>query len=272
MYCAGIVTYNPDITRLVENINAIYNQVDNVIIVDNNSKNIAEIEQIVLNYLHICLIKSKCNEGIATALNKMMKKAKELHYTWCLTLDQDSIVPENIIEDFSKYVNIDVGIISPLIDYHNNEDLKLSNTFDKIDRCITSASLTNVNAWEKIGGFDDKMFIDYVDYDFCKRLKMNNYSILRSNAVIINHSLGNVEKKHFLKKEISIYNHIYMRTFYFSRNYIYYIRKNCTVKEGLMEIKYTYRWFLIKIIFEKHRLKKLHVILKGFYNGFKMKI
>ena len=107
MYCAGIVTYNPDITRLVENINAIYNQVDNVIIVDNNSKNIAEIEQIVLNYLHICLIKSKCNEGIATALNKMMKKAKELHYTWCLTLDQDSIVPENIIEDFSKYVNID---------------------------------------------------------------------------------------------------------------------------------------------------------------------
>ncbi|MFR2769323.1 MAG: glycosyltransferase [Thomasclavelia sp.] len=72
----------------MENINAIYNQVDNVIIVDNNSKNIAEIEQIVLNYLHICLIKSKCNEGIATALNKMMKKAKELHYTWCLTLDQ----------------------------------------------------------------------------------------------------------------------------------------------------------------------------------------
>ena len=47
MYCAGIVTYNPDITRLVENINAIYNQVDNVIIVDNNSKNIAEIEQTI---------------------------------------------------------------------------------------------------------------------------------------------------------------------------------------------------------------------------------
>lgn len=272
MCCAGIVTYNPNIDRLIKNIDAIYDQVNDIIIVDNGSSNIIEIEKIISKYLHIILIKLNYNAGIATALNKIMYEAKELNYSWCLTLDQDSIVPENIISNFYKYLNQNVGIISPLIDYHNNESLKLSDSCNEVDRCITSASLTNINAWETIGGFDDKMFIDYVDFDFCKRLKESNYIILRCNSVILNHSLGNVEKKYFFGREIPIYNHSYMRTYYFSRNFVYYIRKNCTFRDGILEIKGNYRWFLSKILFENHKIKKILIILKGFYAGFKMKI
>ena len=41
---AGIVTYNPKIERLIENINSIYPQVDKVIVYDNGSENIEDIK------------------------------------------------------------------------------------------------------------------------------------------------------------------------------------------------------------------------------------
>ena len=39
---AGIVTYNPNMKRLIENVNAILPQVEQVILVDNGSANINE--------------------------------------------------------------------------------------------------------------------------------------------------------------------------------------------------------------------------------------
>ena len=44
MTAAGIVLYNPDVERLHENINGIINQVDALILIDNGSDNIKEIE------------------------------------------------------------------------------------------------------------------------------------------------------------------------------------------------------------------------------------
>ena len=44
-YLAGIVTFNPDIERLNENISAIINQVDKVVVVDNGSENADDIKK-----------------------------------------------------------------------------------------------------------------------------------------------------------------------------------------------------------------------------------
>ena len=44
---AGIVTYNPEIERLQENLKAASKQVDFVLIYDNASKNIDEIEKVI---------------------------------------------------------------------------------------------------------------------------------------------------------------------------------------------------------------------------------
>ena len=41
--CAGIVSYNPDLKRLKENIDAIFPQVDEVIVFDNGSINQNEL-------------------------------------------------------------------------------------------------------------------------------------------------------------------------------------------------------------------------------------
>ena len=97
MYCAGIVTYNPDIERLNENILAIYKQVRVVFVVDNGSNNIDQIEKICSVKKNTYLIKNNKNLGIASALNRIMCQAKNAGASWCLLLDQDSIPPRGSI-------------------------------------------------------------------------------------------------------------------------------------------------------------------------------
>ena len=76
-YIAGIVLYNPDLGRLKENIESICKQVDKVILIDNGSDNIREIEDLIKEYLNCILLKNGENMGIAYALNQILKYAYE---------------------------------------------------------------------------------------------------------------------------------------------------------------------------------------------------
>ena len=58
-YIAGIVLYNPDLGRLKENIESICKQVDKVILIDNGSDNIREIEDLIKEYLNCILLKRR---------------------------------------------------------------------------------------------------------------------------------------------------------------------------------------------------------------------
>ena len=65
---AGIVLYNPDITRLEENIVAVYPQVKKIIVFNNGSKNKESILNLVGQYKEkIVMISSRSNKRIAYA-------------------------------------------------------------------------------------------------------------------------------------------------------------------------------------------------------------
>ena len=87
----GIVTYNPDIVRLRENINAVYNAAAVVIIADNGSVNSKEIQTLISEYDRIVFLSNDVNKGIAAALNQLCEEAVNRKYSYILTLDQDSV-------------------------------------------------------------------------------------------------------------------------------------------------------------------------------------
>ena len=107
---AGIVLYNPNIERLKLNIEAIQNQVCKIILYNNNSK--FNIDDDILKFNNVILINGETNIGISGALNYIAKKYNE-EYDWMLTLDQDSICPENLISEYKKYLNLDcIGMLT----------------------------------------------------------------------------------------------------------------------------------------------------------------
>ncbi len=227
--CAGIVLYNPEIKRLQENIKAIIDQVEHIYIVDNGSTNFREIEGITRNYLKITLLTNGENLGIAKGLNQMCQSALENGYEWILTLDQDSICPEHMIDQFIRHADKKkVGIICPAIFYDGweNSDKELLKPVEDISACMTSASLTNVEAWKEVEGFCEEYFIDYVDNEFCMKLKNHNYKILRINTCVLKHQLGESGCIRMGRMfTINYSRHTPIRLYYMTRNNLMFIKQ-----------------------------------------------
>lgn len=278
---AGVVTFNPDINRLRENINSIYKQVDQVIIVDNHSENVTEIEELMCQYTNVDLEKNEQNRGIATALNQIFLISKKQGRSWVYTLDQDSISPSNIISDFLEIVEKDVAIISPHI-YEEGLNQELKN-FDsskykglkepyEVDLCITSGGLTSIAAWEKVDGFDEYMFIDYVDFDFSFSLREAGYRIIKVPSIFISHELGNTKMIHIWKWSIRVTKHSPMRKYYMGRNIIYFCKKHKEYANIPIEILRLFKIELFILLFENHKLKQQREFFKGLLDGLRKKI
>lgn len=270
---AGIVTYNPAIERLEGSIKSIIEQVNAVCIVDNSSDNIDKIENLQREY-KFTLIKNTDNKGIAFALNQIMNYAKEQGAAWCVTLDQDSISPSNLVEEAEKLFECqDIGQIVPMIFEERAKEYCYLGTPDngkavqKVEKSITSASINRVEAWSTCGKFDEMLFIDYVDYDFCMKLKMSHYKIYRLNTVILKHQIGDSFNVNILGYKIRVGNHSSFRKYYIGRNIIIYIHRyknelNC-VKEYMRLIKV----FLLIVLFENDKKIKCKAFLRGVHDG-----
>lgn len=201
---AGIVTYNPDIVRLQENMDAVINQVDHLILVDNASINKDKWLEKLANIEKVTIIQNDSNQGIAAALNQILNCSESLGCEWTLTLDEDSVVPANMIEEYEKYIDMDrVAMIVPVIEDRTMEvidaDGAIKMSHEYVDTAITSGTLMKNEIWKEVGRFTEKLFIDYVDFDYCMKLKKAQYKILRVNTVHLLHELGNATEIKLLR-------------------------------------------------------------------------
>lgn len=83
---------------------------------------------------------------------------------------------------------------------------------------IASGMLMSREAWRVVGPFCEKLFIDWVDTEWCWRALANNMIIVQTPSVIISHELG-YGQKIFAGRSVTIHNSF--RNFYKIRNAIY---------------------------------------------------
>lgn len=275
---AGIVTYNPDIARLEQNISAILPQVDKVIVVDNHSDNLKNIISLC-NEFNVKVICNTSNKGIAYALNEIMEYAYKNGYEWCVTLDQDSVCSRNLIKEAKKLLpRKDIAEIAPLI-YEAKTgdtptlDAKLNGKeYQKVPKCITASTITNVSIWKKIGGFDNKLFIDYVDYDYSLKARKNGYIIVRMNNVRLNQELGDSEFHRTIFGKIRVANHSAFRKYYICRNIVIFIKRyhqDISVTKEVLRIAKTIG---LTILFEDDKSNKIKACNKGIKDGIYFRI
>ena len=265
-FAAGIVTFNPNIQRLKQNLEAIWqnDSIDYLIIVDNHSDNITDILQLVGDNPAISLVCLSENKGIAFALNQICQRAIKRGYAWTATLDQDSILEEKAIDSFRTFTQSqDLGIICPRIEDRNMGTLyaKTTQGYEYIERCITSGNLVNLKAWQTIGGYHEEMFIDGVDFDYCLRLKEAGYRILRNNATCLIQEIGHGQRGKILGHSVAILNHSPIRLYYMTRNYLYIGKKHLQMKYWTMEV---IKRIFIVLKYENNRKEKMRYVFLGF--------
>lgn len=261
---AGIVLYNPDIDRLQENINAIIRQVDEVILFNNGG---VDIE--CLNNLQVTILSAEptSNVGIAKALNEICNYAIKQGYEWILTLDQDSVVSNNLIEEYSAYTQLkEVAVICPrIVDRNiNSGNEATEKPYEYTEFCITSASLVRLSAWKAVDGFWKELFIDMVDFDFCWAIIENGYKILKVNTTHILHEIGHGKTVSFKNKKDAVYNHAAIRCYYIARNSIAVGRKHNRLVQC---IRWTLKRMYLIAKYEENRYKKLLYMFKGIFHG-----
>ena len=268
MVVAGIVLYNPSIDRLKKNIDSVIKQVDKLIVVFNSSKD-------EINYLFedekIVLVTNENNLGVAYALNQIIMKAKSFNAKWCLLLDQDSIVPNNIIKKYEEYTGDEtIAIISPTVVDKNAHELSFDKEDQEVLLCITSGSYINLDICERIGLFNEEFFIDYVDWEYCARVKENGYKCVRSSSVILDHELGKISYHKILCFEIQTYNHNAFRKYYITRNSILIHKLYPKIKEFSHPYLRIFKRMIIVFLCENDKIKKVRAISRGIIDAFKL--
>lgn len=265
---AGIVLYNPDITRLRQNIEAIVSQVQDLVIVDNGSGNICEIDALVKIYPNVTLILSEKNLGIAYAQNRICQFAEEKGYDWAITLDQDSISPIGLVDEYEKLINDpSVGMVSPRIIDRNFGEIYIKENVsevEEINECIASASAIRISAWKEVGGFYEPLFIDKVDFDICQSLREAGYIILRTNRVKLLHEVGHSCIVHYAGKDWQLLNHSPLRYYYIIRNAFIVGRRHGGLARYILR---DMRVFYQVTRFEDNKLEKAKKMLLGFIHG-----
>lgn len=275
MILAEIITFNPDIDILKKNILAIYQQVEKLVIVDNNSNNVHDIEILTSSISrNIEIIKNNENYGIAKALNQGLKKAESENYDWLLTLDQDSLSDAKLVQSLVEYIDKkdNTIVLAPKIvdlNMKKHNELKQKNRFNEVDFAITSGSLIDVKKAILIDGFDDDLFIDYVDFDFCLKSRKNGFKILKIENAVLFHRLGEITEHKILGIKVVVTNHSALRRYYLYRNKIILYKRyfNDEKKWVFKNILSSIKVFLIICLFEKNKKEKIQKIFLGIKSG-----
>ena len=273
---AVLVLYNPE-KEVVNNIHSFISQVDKIFVIDNSEKINIEIVNEIKQLAHIEYIPNNENLGIAASLNICARKAISEGYKYLLTMDQDSEAPpamvSNLLECFSKDNNI--ALVSPHLQSPQGRNLIDARTksCEQVFTTWTSGSLLDLNIFKSNSGFKADLFIDYVDHEYCLRLKKMGYKVYICNKTSLMHSLGKIEEVNLIFRKIYPTNHSALRLYYKTRNR-YYVKK--IYKKDFPDFfkqdnKDFWLTSLKTILFEKEKLKKVRFMLKG-YNDFRRNI
>ena len=275
---AIIISYNPD-NNLLDSVNLLKNQVEKIIIVDNGSKkekvkNINLIRDIDKEKIEV--IFNEENLGIATALNIGVKEGLKQGYNWILTMDQDSKCSDNMVKKmFEVYNGIDekerrdiLSIFPNFVDeriqsIEENSDM---SPYEYVYADITSGNLLKAEVFDKVGFFDDSLFIDLVDTDFCMKLNEKNIKMIKVRDAILYHSLGESQSVKSVFGKFNTSNHSALRRYYMTRNRFYTWEKYKDLNSfTLNRDKKLFKKEFVKIILgEKDKMNKIKMVFKGY--------
>lgn len=221
-----VIWYNPD-SESVKNIIKYSSLVKTIYIVDNSKNNNENFATQIPNSVYI---PNFSNLGIAKALNIGCSKAYNDGFEWCMTMDQDSSWDEDKLKRFiaSSEENISDTNLSFAPRHSNSVKSMVGNIKAGLEKdneskilypskVMTSGNIISLKVWKEVKGFNEDLFIDEVDHEFCYKLTTLGYKICEFQDIFMYHTLGQA-KKTILPRPCK---HSGVRLFYIFRNMLY---------------------------------------------------
>lgn len=262
-----VITYNPDIERLSFLLKKLVIQCNDVIVIDNFSKNIDKILDMVSNINSTSIVRLDANYGIAYAQNIGINKIVQANNSnFLIFFDQDSNIPDNFVSQMVdeyqsiKNKNINIGLLAPALYndiakyFYPIPNMRKKGMVEKIyvksnqeyietNMIVSSGSIMTVEFINHIGGMIEPLFIDAVDTEFSIRAYKRGYKSFVTTNIVMNHTIGNKPVK-FLKYHIQVHNPL--RRYYMLRNFL--LLRNLDYIPRFFILYMTFRFFVSTII------------------------
>ncbi|HEY5368457.1 MAG TPA: hypothetical protein VIJ75_05630 [Hanamia sp.] len=267
---ATVILYHPG-KIVIENILSYINSVERLYIVDNTEMPISEITDALKKIPNTIYLHDNENKGIAARLNQVSGLASKDNYDWLLTMDQDSSFPNDTLINYLKCTNEFEGkekVSMFGISFDKSlDDPNICNSI-KVNHLITSGSLLNLKLLPAIGGFDEKLFIDEVDFEYCLRSVATGFYIIQFPNIFLVHNLGQTSFHRSFKttKLTSRVLHSSIRLYYMTRNFLYVQSKYKETFSDEIKLRRKILFNRIKnnMLYNKERFKVINFMLKGF--------
>jgi rhamnosyltransferase len=201
------VTYDPDPARLARQLAALRGQVGEIILVDNGS---SVPLQVAGEGVHAIALGE--NAGIARAFNVGIAEARRRGAEFVLLLDHDSVPAPGMVEHLVQAAEERLAAgerlaaVGPRIvderDAHDYPFIRLGWLANRHLRCgadggviacdflISSGCLVPMRALEAVGNFEEALFVDSVDFEWCSRARDRGFSLYGVCDAELDHQLG----------------------------------------------------------------------------------
>jgi rhamnosyltransferase len=254
------VAFNPDAARLSAQVAALRGQVDLVVIVDNGSQPpVASLLEFTLDP-GLLLLDLGDNLGVAAGFNRGIASARERGCAFALLLDHDSIPTPGMTaslvaalsrprepgeppiaaagprvtdtRDRMEYPFIRLG-------WTHNRHLRCSGGAGEVIPCdflISSGSLIPMASFDAVGEFDETLFIDSVDLEWCCRARSRGLALHGVCDARLEHWLG--DHRRAIVGGLTLVVHSPKRIYYMTRNRFLLYRR------GYVPLKWKLKDFL----------------------------
>lgn len=198
-----IVTYHPE-AEVLSRLVAALAQAGAVVIVDNTDEAVAAFPV----WAPAVVVHHGRNLGIATALNRGVAEARSLGAEVIALFDQDSVVDSEFMERLvSLLVPGQPGVVAAVALAAGDSREYPSHRVDALlgwravfaarahgpvpaDAVITSGSAATLSTYDSIGGYDNHLFIDGVDVEWCLRCRAAGVPVMIEPAARLLHRIG----------------------------------------------------------------------------------
>ncbi|WP_066055782.1 glycosyltransferase family 2 protein [Robertmurraya korlensis] len=279
--CAIIVTYNPDVTEFIDNIQSVKEQVGQICVVDNSTnvraqndlKNFSDEQKYTV-------ITNHKNVGIAKAQNIGTEWAMQNGFEAFFYLDQDSKIADqtvNRLVEHQKSLALKgkkVACIGPLAYNRDKSEDSVYHTYEgndsqliEVSETLSSGMLITKNVIKEIGLMEEELFIDLVDYEWCWRAKDKGFTTYIASDVKLAHRLGD-DRFSILGVNVGLPSPI--RHYYQFRNTIIILRRSY-VPKGFKNkyLLYLPLKFVFYALFTKNKGLRTKMMVKGIRDGFR---
>lgn len=269
---AVLTAYHPD-ERLAAVVDAALLTCTTVIVVDNTpADEVSAADKLADPRVRV--VRSAGNVGVGGGLNTGLRELPQ-DAEAVLFLDQDSVLSEELVRGLVAHLEDQkVAIAAPepwdeANASHYATFAGMRSTVSDRDAVITSGMVVRKSAIEEVGGFREDFFMDYVDMDFCLRIRRTGARIVQDQSLRLPHSIGDRREHSLLFAKVPVIHYPAWRHYWIARNGLILIRENLrrepvwTVKTAL----YLIRWITVTVLFEPARISCAGAFLRGLRDG-----